>query len=95
VEVYMDDFSFYGDTFLEALENLEKVLIWCQETNLSLSDAKCHMLHTACIFLGHFISSARIEVDPKNIEIISKLPVSKSLKDVRIFLGHVGHYRRP
>jgi hypothetical protein len=94
VEVYMDDFSVYGDTFLEALENLEKVLIRCQETNLALSDAKCHMLQTTGIVLGHFISSVRIQVDPTKIEVISKLPVPKSPKDVRIFLGHVGYYRR-
>ncbi len=40
VEVYMDDFMVYGDTFEEALNNLEKVLIRCQETNLSLSHEK-------------------------------------------------------
>ena len=34
VEVYMDDFTVYGDSFEEALENLEKVLIRCKETNL-------------------------------------------------------------
>ena len=27
VEVYMDDFTTYGNTFQEALDNLEKVLI--------------------------------------------------------------------
>ena len=35
VEVYMDDFIVYGNTFQEALENLRKVLIRCQERNLS------------------------------------------------------------
>ena len=30
VEVYMDDFTTYGNTFQEALDNLEKVLIQCQ-----------------------------------------------------------------
>ena len=29
VEVYMDDFTAYGNTFQEALENLKKVLIQC------------------------------------------------------------------
>jgi hypothetical protein len=29
VEVFMDDFSVYEDTFKEALDNLEKVLIRC------------------------------------------------------------------
>jgi hypothetical protein len=37
VEVYMDDFTIYGNTYQEALDNLEKVLIRCQEMNLSLS----------------------------------------------------------
>jgi hypothetical protein len=40
VELYMDDFTIYGNTFEEALENLEKVLIRCQETNLALSNEK-------------------------------------------------------
>ena len=40
VEVFMDNFSVYGDTYEEALANLEKVLIHCQETNLSLSHEK-------------------------------------------------------
>ena len=40
----MDDFIAYGNTFQEALDNLKKVLIRCQETNLSLSHEKCKML---------------------------------------------------
>ena len=40
VEVYMDDFTVYGNEFKEALDNLEKVLIRCQETNLALSHEK-------------------------------------------------------
>eukprot|EP00253_Pinus_taeda_P003091 PITA_03091 len=46
VEVYMDDFTVYGDSFEEALENLEKVLIRCKEINLSLSHEKCFMMFT-------------------------------------------------
>ena len=38
VEVYMDDFSMYGNEFDEYLHNLEKVLIRCIESNLSLSN---------------------------------------------------------
>ena len=57
VEVCMDDFTAYGNTFQEALDNLEKVLIRCQETNLALSHEKCKMLLTEGIVLGHHISS--------------------------------------
>jgi hypothetical protein len=40
VEVYMDDFTVHGKDFQEALASLEKVLIRCKETNLSLSNEK-------------------------------------------------------
>ena len=46
VEVYMDDFTGYGNTFQEALDNLAKVLILCKETNLALSHEKCKVLLT-------------------------------------------------
>ncbi|XP_038978648.1 uncharacterized protein LOC120108978 [Phoenix dactylifera] len=35
-----------------------------------------------------------IEVDQSKIELISKLPTPKTVKDVRSFLGHAGFYRR-
>jgi len=40
VEIYMDAFFVFGDSFHEALKNLEKVLLRCQEAHLSLSDKK-------------------------------------------------------
>jgi hypothetical protein len=60
----MDDFTVYGNTFKEALENIEKVLIRCQVTNLALSNEKCFMLQTEGIVLGHCVSFAGINVDP-------------------------------
>jgi hypothetical protein len=44
VEIYKDDFSVYGDSFEKSLHNLEKVLIRCKESNVSLSHKKCKML---------------------------------------------------
>jgi hypothetical protein len=94
VEVYMDDFTVYGNTFEEALSNLEKVLIRCQESNLSLSHEKCKMLLTEGIVLGHHLSVEGIKVDPAKIEVIVNLPSPRTQKDVRSFLGHAGYYRR-
>ena len=37
MEVFMDDFSVYGKTFDHCLENLDKVLQWCQEKDLVLN----------------------------------------------------------
>eukprot|EP00253_Pinus_taeda_P013839 PITA_13839 len=90
----MDDFTVYGDSFEEALENLEKVLIKCKETNLSLSHEKCFMMFTEGIVLGHHISGDGIKVDRSKVEVISKLPIPNCQKDVRSFLGFTGYYRR-
>jgi len=46
------------------------------------------------IVLGHEISRRGIEVDKAKIEVITKLPPPKSIKDIRSFLGHVGFYQR-
>ena len=56
----MDDFTPYGNSFEEALYNLEKVLKICKQTHLSLSTEKCHMMMQEGIMLGHFISTSGI-----------------------------------
>ncbi|XP_022870992.1 uncharacterized protein LOC111390217 [Olea europaea var. sylvestris] len=42
----------------------------------------------------HVIFSREIEVDKSKIELISKLPTPKTVKDIRSFLGHADFYRR-
>ena len=37
VEVFMDDFSVFGDNFEGCFENLARVLRCCEETNLVLN----------------------------------------------------------
>jgi hypothetical protein len=94
VEIYMDDFTPYGNSFDEALDNLDKVLQRCREMNLSLSNEKCNMMMNEGIVLGHHLSSRGIEVDKEKIKIITLLPTPLKPKDVRRFLGHAGYYRR-
>jgi hypothetical protein len=55
---------------------------------------KCHFMVSSGIVLGHIVSSKGIEVDKSKIELITKLPTPKTVKDVRSFLGHAGFYRR-
>jgi hypothetical protein len=88
----MDNFIVYGNTFDEAMNNLENLLKICQEKNLSLSHEKCHMILTKGIILGHHICPSGIHVNPTKIELITKLPVPMKQKDVNSFLGHVEYY---
>lgn len=59
----MDDFIHYGETFDQALINLESFLKKCTEISLCLSNEKCSMLMEEDIILAHHILSKGIEVD--------------------------------
>ena len=94
LEIFMDDFSDFGDSYEGCLENLRKVLERCQEKNLVLNWEKCHFMVTQGIVLGHIVSKNGIEVDKAKVELISNLPTPKCVRDIRSFLGHAGFYRR-
>ncbi|KAK8696450.1 hypothetical protein V6N13_001585 [Hibiscus sabdariffa] len=88
LEIFMDDFSTFGDDFTSCLNNLEKVLSRCEETNLVLNWEKCHFMVDEGIVLRHKISCRRMEVDRAKVEVISKLPPPTSVKGIRSFMGH-------
>nr|GEU49546.1 reverse transcriptase domain-containing protein [Tanacetum cinerariifolium] len=94
MEVFMDDFLVFEDSFSSCLTNLDRMLNRCEETNLVLNWEKCHFMCREGIFLGHKISKSGIEVDRAKVDVIAKLPYLTTFKGVRSFLGHAGFYRR-
>ncbi|GJT56510.1 reverse transcriptase domain-containing protein [Tanacetum coccineum] len=94
MEVFMDDFSIFGNSFSTCLSNLEKMLKRCEDTNLALNWEKSHFMVKEGIVLGHKISKKGIEVDKAKIDVIAKLPHPTTVKGIRSFLGHAGFYRR-
>jgi len=94
LEIFMDDFSIYGDSFGQCLHNLELVLKWCTEKNLTLNWEKCNFMVQHGIVLGHEILKKGIEVDKAKLEVIAKLPTPKCVKDIFSFLGYSDFYRR-
>jgi hypothetical protein len=67
VEVFMDDFSVYGKTFMDCLANLDKVLTRCAEVDLLLNWEKCHFMVKQGIVLGHVISERGIELSNSHL----------------------------
>ncbi|GJT26572.1 reverse transcriptase domain-containing protein [Tanacetum coccineum] len=94
MEVFMDDFSVFGDSFDSCLSNLEKMLKRYEDMNLVLNWEKCHFICREGIMLGHKISKSGIEFDHAKVDVIAKLPHLTTVKGVRSFLGHAGFYRR-
>ncbi|GJS26695.1 reverse transcriptase domain-containing protein [Tanacetum coccineum] len=94
MEVFMDDFSVFGDSFSSCLSHLDMMLKRCEDTNLVLNWEKCHFMVKEGIVLGHKISKSGMEVDRAKVDVISKLPPPTTVKGIRSFLGHAGFYRR-
>ncbi|GJT34400.1 reverse transcriptase domain-containing protein [Tanacetum coccineum] len=94
MEVFMDDFSVFGNSFGTCLSHLDKMLKRCEDTNLCLNWEKSHFMVKEGIVLGHKISKNGIEVDKAKVDVIAKLPHPTTVKGIRSFLGHAGFYRR-
>nr|GEU77933.1 reverse transcriptase domain-containing protein [Tanacetum cinerariifolium] len=88
MEVFMDDLSIFEDSFSCCLTYLDKMLKWCEDTNLVLNWEKCHFMVKEGIVLGYKISKSRIEFDKAKADVIAKLPHPTTVKGIRSFLGH-------
>nr|GEV80710.1 hypothetical protein [Tanacetum cinerariifolium] len=72
----------------------EKMLKWCEDTNLCLNWEKTHFMVKEGIVLDHKISKNGIKVDKAKVAVIAKLPHPTTVKGICSFLGHAGFYRR-
>nr|GEW84628.1 reverse transcriptase domain-containing protein [Tanacetum cinerariifolium] len=80
MEVFMDDFLVFENSFQTCLSHLEKMLKRCEVTNLCLNLEKSHFMVKEGIVLGHKISKERIEVDKAKVDVIAKLPHPTTVK---------------
>nr|GEU63728.1 reverse transcriptase domain-containing protein [Tanacetum cinerariifolium] len=81
MEVFMDDFSVFGNSFENCLSRLDKMLQRCEDTNLSLNWEKSHFMVKEGIVLGHKISKNGIEAGRAKVDVIAKLPHLTTVKD--------------
>ncbi|MEW8316224.1 MAG: reverse transcriptase domain-containing protein [Candidatus Thiodiazotropha endolucinida] len=92
--IYLDDIVVFSITFEQHIERLEAVFRRLQTNNLKLKASKCEFFKRAVTYLGHVVSEEGICTDPTKTEAVLNWPVPKSVKEVRMFLGFTGYYRR-
>ncbi|GKE16873.1 reverse transcriptase domain-containing protein [Tanacetum coccineum] len=82
VEVFMDDFSVFGNSFDKCLNNLDKMLQRCIDVHLVLNWEKCHFMFKEGIVPGHKVSNVGLEVDKEKNQHFSKIarPLTKLLE---------------
>nr|GFA23319.1 reverse transcriptase domain-containing protein [Tanacetum cinerariifolium] len=92
MEVFMDEFSVFGNSFENCLSRLDKMLQMCEDTNLSLNWEKSHL----GIVLDHKISNNGIEVDKAKVDVIAKLPHPTTVKGAKnLAADHLSRLENP
>nr|GEZ85048.1 reverse transcriptase domain-containing protein [Tanacetum cinerariifolium] len=81
MEIFMDDFSIFGNSFETCLSHLGKMLKRFEDTNLCLKWEKSHFMVKEDIVLGHKISKNGIKVVKAKVDVIAKLPHPTTVKE--------------
>ena len=55
---------------------------------------KIELFRRKISYLGHIISAAGVETDPKKIQVVRDWPTPSYVTDVRGFLGFCNYYRK-
>nr|GEV21989.1 reverse transcriptase domain-containing protein [Tanacetum cinerariifolium] len=80
MEVFMDEFLVFKDSFSSCLSHLDTMLQRCEDTNLVLNWEKCHFMVKVGIVLSHKIFKNGLEVDRAKVDVIAKPPHPTSMK---------------
>ena len=91
---YVDDVLIHSATFMQHLSNLDEVLKAYTKAGLRLNPKKCKFLQDKIDYLGHTVSAQGIEPQKAYLEVIKDWPVPTSLKDIEVFMGKAGYYRK-
>ena len=94
VIVFIDDILVYSRSKADHVSHLRLVLQTLREHQLYAKFSKCEFWLEEVAFLGHVVSKAGIQVDPKKIEAITEWQRPTTVTEVRSFLGLAGYYRR-
>ena len=91
---YLDDILIYSPDVKTHLKHLEMIFARLCEVGLKLKREKCNFIEEHLQYLGHIISEKGITPVPEKLDSIEKMPVPRTPKEVKQFLGLVGYYRK-
>ncbi|WJZ87657.1 hypothetical protein VitviT2T_007024 [Vitis vinifera] len=94
VEVYVDDMIVKSRGRADHLATLERFFERIRKFRLRLNPKKCTFGVTSGKLLGHMVSERGIEVDPDKIKAILDMPVLRTEKEIRGFLGRLQYISR-
>ncbi|XP_026467877.1 uncharacterized protein LOC113371470 [Ctenocephalides felis] len=94
VIVYMDDLLIATETIEENIEVLRRVLKVISRNKLELKLSKCSFVFKSIDYLGYHIDVNGIRPSDANIEAIVDIPIPKTFRQLRSFIGLASYFRK-
>ena len=91
---YLHDCNIFSRTPEEHVSRLRELFQRFHNANLKISPANCAFFQTNLQFLGHIVSKDGLQVNPENVNVLKKFPISKNQTEVKSFLGPASYYKR-
>ena len=76
------------------LYHLQTVLLQLRKAGLTAKPSKYQYGMQQCFYLGFTVGGGVLKPDVGKLQAIQQLPVPKTKRDVRAFLGMIGYYRK-
>jgi hypothetical protein len=92
--VYLNNICIYSDSIEKYVKYVRKVLDRLKKTKLYIKLSKCEFDKKEIAFLRYIISIYRIRINNVKIKIIFDWPISKSFKNIQVFINFANFYRR-
>ncbi|CAI7877767.1 unnamed protein product [Closterium sp. NIES-53] len=94
VIIYLDDILVYSRDKQQHLVDLEEVFTILDKQRLLTKGSKCEFFQDRLEFLGHVISEAGVEIDPKKLDTVKAWHHPTNITELQSFLGFVNYVRR-
>ena len=92
--VYLDDVIVFSRSLQDHEQHVFLILERLKLAGLQLKPAKCELVVTETLFLGHIVSEGCIKPNPKKIKALADFERPSSIKTIQAFVGLGSYYRR-
>ena len=73
---------------------MQWVLDLLRKNGLFINLKKCRFYQDEVRFLGYVVSAQGVQIEDERIEVVRNWPESKSVRDIKVFLGFANFYQR-
>ena len=91
---YLDDVIIHSETWEDHVQHVTSVLEGLRTAGLTAKRSKCQFGKSECIYLGHRVGQGKVIPEQSKVEAVTNFAVPSMKKEVRVFLGLAGYYRK-